>query len=68
MGILDKSVIGQNLRNYYIEHYGERDTDIWYDQPAVNVWVFGRDSKIIALQCDILTGEVTEHIDGDDNG
>jgi len=40
--------------------YGERDTDIWYPQPAVNVWVFGREGKIIALKSHILTGIVTE--------
>ncbi|MBR6816347.1 MAG: hypothetical protein IKM60_02450 [Clostridia bacterium] len=60
MGLLSKSQYAENLRRYYLEHYGERDTDIWYPQPAVNVWVFGREGKIIALKSHILTGIVTE--------
>ena len=58
MKILDKKVIGQHLETFYKEKYGERDTDLWYEQPAVNVWVFERDGEIIALKCHILTGEV----------
>lgn len=60
MKILTKAQIEQCLSEYYIAQYGERDTDVWYDQPAANVWVFGRDGKIIALKCHILTGEVSE--------
>lgn len=63
MGILEKEQFNNNLYKYYMEHYGERDTDTWYEQPAVNVWVFGRDGKIITLKSHILTGEVTEHIE-----
>ena len=58
MGIFDKDKFNRNLYEYYIKHYGERDTDIWYEQPAVNVWVFGRDGKIITLKSHILTGEI----------
>ena len=60
MGMLTKVQIEQNLFEYYKEHYGECDTDVWYDQPAANVWVFGRNGKIISLKCHILTGTVTE--------
>ncbi len=64
MAILTKEQFNSNLYKYYVEHYGERDTDEWYEQPAVNVWVFGRDGKYITLKSHILTGEVTEHIEG----
>lgn len=58
MGFLDKEMYNANLYKYYKEHYGERDTDIWYEQPAANVCVFGRDRKVITLKSHILTGEV----------
>lgn len=61
--ILTKTEFNNYLYKYYTEHYGERDTDIWYDQPAVNVWVFGRDGKIITLKSEILTGEIEEFIE-----
>ena len=63
MGILTKEQYSKYLYEYYKENFGERNTDIWYDQPAVNVWVFGRDGKIIALKSHILTGKVTEKIE-----
>ena len=63
--IFDKEIYNANLKSFYLEHYGESDTDIWYEQPAVNVWVFGRDNKIITLKSNILTGEVTEQIEKD---
>ncbi|MBE6687411.1 MAG: hypothetical protein E7591_09340 [Ruminococcaceae bacterium] len=56
--ILTKEEFSDHLHAYYTENYGEKDTDIWYEQPAVNVWVFGRDSKTITLKCHILTGKV----------
>ena len=59
MAIFDKELYNKNLYEYYVKHYGERDTDKWYEQPAVNVWVFGRDGKIITLKSHILTGEIT---------
>ena len=51
------------LYEYYKENYGEKETDVWYEQPSLNVWVFGRDNKIITLKCHILSGEVTEKIE-----
>lgn len=63
MAILTKEQFNNYLYEYYKEHYGERDTDKWYEQPAVNVWVFGRDGKIITLKSHILTGEVEEYIE-----
>ncbi len=61
--ILTKEQFRQHLSQYYLTHYGERESDIWYDQPAVNVWVFGRDGKVIALKAHILTGEVEEKVE-----
>lgn len=63
MGILEKQLYVKNLREYYENNYGESEADIWYEQPAVNVWVFGRDNKIITLKSHILTGEVTDQIE-----
>lgn len=60
--ILTEKQLHNRLDKYYKEHYGESDTDGWYVNPAVNVWMFERDGKIITLQCHILTGEVTEKI------
>lgn len=61
--VFDKEIYAKHLKAFYIEHYGEKETDIWYEQPAVNVWVFGRDGKIITLKSHIITGEVTEQIE-----
>ena len=63
MAIFDKELYNRNLYEYYVKHYGERDTDKWYEQPAVNVWVFGRDGKIITLKSHILTGEITVSVE-----
>ena len=59
MAVFDKELYNKSLYEYYVKNYGERDTDEWYEQPAVNVWVFGRDGKIITLKSHILTGEIT---------
>ena len=61
--LLKKEEFNEFLRKYYLEHYGEEDDDIWYEQPAVNVWVFGRGDKIISLKSHVLTGEVEEYIE-----
>jgi hypothetical protein len=61
--ILDKEKYNKNLRDYYLKNYGEKETDVWYEQPAVNVIVFGRGNKIITLKSDIRTGEVTQFIE-----
>lgn len=58
MGLLKKQKISQFLYEFYKEKYGELETDKWFEQSAVNVWVFERDGKIITLKCHILTGEV----------
>ena len=60
MPMLTKDQIEAHLENYYRTHCGERDTDEWYDSPAVNVRMFARDGELIALQCHIISGEVTE--------
>lgn len=62
MKVLTEKQLHNKLDKYYKKHFGERDTDGWYVNPAVNVWMFERDGKIITLQCHILTGEVTEKL------
>lgn len=61
--ILEKEELINYLYQYYVENYGERETDEWFEQPAVNVIVFKRDGKYISLKSHILTGKVTEHIE-----
>lgn len=63
MGFLAKEQISDYLYKYYVEHYGEKETDIWYEQPAINVWLFNRDGKFITLKSHIITGEVTEKVE-----
>lgn len=63
MSVFNKQMYAKNLKDYYVRNYGEKENDIWYEQPAVNAWVFGRDNKIITLKSSILTGEVTEQIE-----
>lgn len=60
MGFFDKELYASRLSAYYAAHYGEQDADHWYEQPAVNVWVFRRGDAIITLKSDVLTGEVTQ--------
>lgn len=48
------------LNKYYRKHFGERDTDEWFVNPAPNRWKFIRDGKIISLVCNKETGEVFE--------
>ena len=62
MKILTEKQLHNRLDKYYKEVYGERDTDEWAVNPAINVWRFIRDGKIITLQCHMLTGEITERI------
>ena len=63
MGLLTKQQIDDNLKKYYLDHYGECITDVWYEQPATNVGVRGRTGKDITMVCHILTGVVTEKIE-----
>lgn len=61
--ILEKEQYAKKVLDYYLKHYGENEADVWYEQPAVNVWVFGRDNKIITLKSDVRTGEVAQFIE-----
>jgi len=63
MKILTKDEMSRRLREYYEIICGERESDVWYDQPAVNVWTFGREDRIITLHVHILTGKVTEYVE-----
>ena len=63
MGILTSEKIDECLYNYYVEHFGERDSDRWCERPAVNVAVFVRDGRIITLKCHILKGYVSETVE-----
>lgn len=56
--ILTEKQLHSRLNKYYKEHYGDLDTDEWYVNPAVNVWVFERNGKTITLKCHIITGEI----------
>ena len=61
--MLTKVQIEQCLTQYYKENCGVNNADVWYEQPATNVWMFRRDGKIITLKCHILTGMVTEMVE-----
>ena len=63
MSLLTKTQFQEILRQYYIEHYGEQSSDKWYEQTAINVWVFVRDEKIITIKSHVLTGDITEQIE-----
>ena len=63
MKILSKEVLNEKLYAYYVEHFGERESDEWFEPPAVNVWVFKREGKFYSLKSHILTGEVTVHVE-----
>ncbi len=60
MKALTEKQMHTRLNKYYLKHYGERDDDNWYVNPADNEWLFIRDGKTINLVCDRETGEVTE--------
>ena len=61
--ILSKEELNNKLHEYYVTHYGENDTDEWFDQPAANVWVFKRNNKFISLKAHIISGNVEEFIE-----
>ena len=63
MEMLSHDRISDCLWQYYLYNYGDDGADMWYPQPAANVWVFGKDDKIITLKCHIITGTVTETIE-----
>lgn len=63
MNILTKEKLNEKLQEYYAANYGESSTDVWYEQPAANVWVFKRGEKYIALRAHILTGKVKEFVE-----
>ena len=60
MKALTEKQLDNRLKKYYRKHFGERDTDGFYVNPAINKWKFERDGKIVILVCDMETGEVTE--------
>jgi len=60
MKSLTERQLHTRLNNYYKAHFGERDTDEWYVNPAENIWKLKRDGKIIILTCDKQTGKITE--------
>ena len=63
MAFLTKEQFNNCLYNYYVEHYGEEETDIWCEPPAVNVWTFKRGNRYISLKAHVLTGEVEVFIE-----
>ena len=60
MSILTKSKIEASLREYYRINFAKRPADIWYNQPALNVWVFRCGEAVVTLKCHPVTGTVTE--------
>ena len=58
--ILTEKQLHNRLDKYYKKHFGEKNTDEWYVNPAPNKWRFERNNKTIILECDIETGKVTE--------
>ena len=62
MKSLTEKQLHNRLYKYYKKHYGEKDTDEYYVNPAPNKWKFIRDGKIINLTCNEKTGEVSEKI------
>lgn len=60
MKTLTEKQLHSRLNKYYKEHYGDRDTDEWYVNPAENMWKFERNGRTIILVCNVQTGEVTE--------
>lgn len=58
--MLTEKQLHTRLNNYYKKHYGESDTDEWYVNPADNIWKFERNGKIIILECNVETGEVSD--------
>ena len=68
MKILKKEELNEYLEKYYQERFGKRNSDIWHEQPTVNVWVFERDGNFITLKSHILTGKVEEYIEVSQQG
>ena len=58
--LLTEKQLHTRLDNYYKEHFGNRDTDEWYVNPADNIWKFERNGRTIILECDKATGKITE--------
>lgn len=57
--ILSNEIISALLKEHYESKYGVRAEDLFYEQPAKNVWMFAREGKIIILSCHILNGSVS---------
>ena len=60
MKYLTEKQLHTRLDNYYKKHFGIRDTDEWYVNPADNIWKFVRNGRVIILECDRATGEITQ--------
>lgn len=58
MKALTEKQLHSKLNQYYKKHYGEKDTDEWYVNPAPNKWKFNRDGKTIILECNVETGKI----------
>lgn len=60
--LLTDEKLDEMIREYYLQQFSERDTDQWFEPPAVNVRMFARDGKLIVLQAQPITGQITVHI------
>lgn len=63
MKMLTKEELTRRLCAFYRANFDQRKTEVWYEQPAANVWVFGQGDKIFTLKCHLLNGEVTQRVE-----
>jgi len=61
MKMLSEKQLHNRLNKYYLENFGERDTDEWYGNLAPNIWKFERDGRTVHLICDLYTGKIKEN-------
>ena len=59
---LTEKQLHNRLEKYYKKHFGECDTDEWFNNPAENKWKFMRGEKVYVLTCDVYTGEVEQKL------
>ena len=63
MKMLTKEELTRKLCAFYQANFDQRKTEVWFEQPAANVWVFGQGNKIITLKCHLISGEVTQRVE-----
>ena len=56
---LSDEELDARIHEYYLQNFTQRDTDRWYEPPAVNVRLFAREGELIAIQAQPITGQIT---------